>query len=342
MKNSNVHVVILAGGSGTRFWPLSRKDKPKQFLQIVGTKTLFQQTLERIKPLVGKQNIWIVTNQDFLPYIKSQSKGMIASQQILSEPSGKNTAPAIAWAASRIHQKDKNAVMVILPSDHLIQNPKAFVKHIEEAEVLARSNYLVTLGIVPTRPETGYGYLKTKSLGKIFRVEKFTEKPSLEKAKQFIRTKKYYWNSGMFVWRVEVILAEFEKYLPQIYQAFSGKCDNASIRRLWNRLPSISIDYGILEKASRVAAIPAGDMGWSDLGSWEALFEVLPKDQNKNVFKGQTATLECKNTLIMSGHRMVAAIGLENFVIVDTPDALLICPKDKTQLVRQIASQLHS
>lgn len=340
MKNKDLHIVILAGGSGTRFWPLSRKDKPKQFLKIFGGKTLFQMTIERVRPAVSPENIWIVTNKNFLPIIKSQLGQRLASSvQLLLEPSGKNTAPAIAWAASRIYKKNKNAVMAVLPADHLIQEPKAFLKHLKEAVLLARSHYLVTLGISPTRPETGYGYLKTVRTGQVLRVTRFIEKPDLSNAKKFLRSKDYYWNGGIFIWRAQTILSEFQKYLPKVYRVLSKRCDDASVRKAWHSLPGISIDYGILEKAKHVAAVAAGDMDWSDVGSWEALHEVLAKDKSGNVLRGNVMAIDSKNTLVMAGKRTVAAVGLEGFIVVDTDDAILICPKDRSQHVRQCAEK---
>lgn len=343
---SHLHAVILAGGSGTRFWPLSRQEKPKQFLNILGRETLFQQTLSRVRPVVNPENIWVVTSARFKNEIKIQLKNIpVPASHILLEPEGKNTAPAIAWAASRIAREDKDAVMAVLPSDHLIRNHHAFLKYLKEAVTLAERKFLVTMGIVPTRPETGYGYLKIKSVmrdGKtIWRVEQFTEKPSLPVAKKFVAAKKYLWNSGMFVWRCDVILKEFERHLPAVHQCFYKKCDDASVRRLWRTLPGISIDYGILEKAADVATVPAADMGWSDLGSWEALFEILPKDKNGNVLQKNSLALDCRNTMIMPGKRLIAAVGLDNLTIIDTPDAILICPTAKCQAVREIVGELQ-
>ena len=375
---SHLHAVILAGGRGTRFWPLSRQEKPKQFLNILGRETLFQQTLSRIRPVVSPENIWVVTSVRFKNEMKTQLKGIpVPRSHLLFEPEGKNTAPAIAWAASRIAREDKNAVMAVLPSDHLIRNQHAFLKYLKEAVTLAERKFLVTMGIVPTRPETGYGYLRIKpaarspfpapshqgrgmslessdslphvrgGLGrgnggkKIWLVEKFTEKPSLPVARKFVAAKKYLWNSGMFVWRCDVILNEFERHLPAVHQCFYKKCDDASVRRIWRTLPGISIDYGILEKAADVATVPAADMGWSDLGSWEALFEILPRDHNGNVLRGNALALDCRNTMIMPDKRLIAAVGLDNLTIIDTPDAILICPTAKCQAVREIVGELQ-
>lgn len=342
MKITNLHVVILAGGSGTRFWPMSRPHKPKQFLNIIGEQTLFQMTLERVRPLVARENIWVVTNQKFLSLIKAQCHHFpVEHNQILLEPSGKNTAPAIAWAASRIYQKNKDAIMVVLPSDHLIQNPEAFQKHLRQAVALAENHLLVTMGIVPTRPETGYGYLKIKATKNFLAVEKFTEKPDLSLAKKFVKSGQYYWNSGMFIWRVDAILSEFEKYLPVIYKLTPGFLSKRTFSKTWAAIPGISIDYGILEKSDRVAAVAAGDIGWSDVGSWEALSEILPKNKEGNVLKGNVLAFDSLNTMILGDKKLIATIGLENFVVIDTPDAILICPKDRSQHVRKCAEKAN-
>ncbi|MDP2653466.1 MAG: mannose-1-phosphate guanylyltransferase [Candidatus Omnitrophota bacterium] len=345
MPLPNFYAVILAGGSGTRFWPMSRKLLPKQFLKITGRRSLFQETLARIHPLVKGPQILIVTNKDHAAEIREQAREFkLPSANILLEPEGKNTAPAICWAASRVHRRDPNAVMAVLPSDHLILHPRAFLRQLRKAADLARRGYLVTLGIVPTRPETGYGYLKitpARSAGKtVWRVEKFTEKPSLDVAKKFVRTGRYLWNSGMFIWKCSVILDEFEKSLPKIHAGIFGKSD-AQVRRAWKGLAGISIDYGILEKSGNVATVPAQDIGWSDLGSWESLAEVLTKDARNNVLRGDVVEVDCKNSLVFGGKRLVAAVGLENIIIVDTPDALLVCRKDRSQDVREVVSVLQ-
>lgn len=350
--NKNLYAVILAGGSGTRFWPVSRKSNPKQFLDITGRGTLFQETLARIQPKVSGANMLVVTNAAYRQAIEKQIvRFKIPKKNILLEPEGKNTAPAICWAAAKIRAIDPQAVLAVLPSDHLIQNHKKFLNILEEAVGLAQEDFLVTLGIVPTRPETGYGYLKTSAVkvnGKsIIKVVQFTEKPDLSKAKQFVKHKNYFWNSGMFVWKSSVILEEFQKYLPDIYRRLvkTGHdfvpTDQTYINKVWGRLPNISIDYGILEKAENVAAVPAPGIDWSDLGSWESLTEVLNKDNHGNIFKGDVIPIECKNTLVWGGKRVIASIGLTDIVIIDTPDALLVCRKDMSQRVKEIVSVLN-
>ena len=359
--NKNIYAVILAGGMGTRFWPVSRKSNPKQFLNITGKGSLLQETLARIKSTVGRSRIFIVTNAQYRKAIERQvSRFRIPKENILLEPKGKNTAPAICWASAKIHKIDPDAVIAVLPSDHLIANRRKFLKVLKEAVSLAQDEYLVTLGIVPTRPETGYGYLQTtkkKVNGRpIIKVKQFKEKPSLAKAKQFIKRNRephrvhghkpnvvygYFWNSGMFVWKSSVILKEFKKYLPRIYRLVGEKVGSAHIKKVWHRLPNISVDYGILEKAKNVVVVPAIGIDWSDLGSWQSLMEVLNKDKNGNVFKGDVIAVNTKNTFVWGDQRVIVPIGLNDCLIIDTPDALMICRKDRSQLVKDVVSILQ-
>ena len=346
MPNSNLYAVILAGGQGTRFWPLSRSSKPKQFLKIAGDGTLFEGTLKRIQKIIPAANIFFVTNKKYEHEITNQIRPFaIPPSHILLEPQGKNTAPAICWAAGRIHRINPNATMAVLPSDHLILNVKAFGKILNSAFDLAQENFLVTLGIVPTRPDTGFGYLKTIKIKKenkvLLKVQQFTEKPSLKKARQFLKSKNYLWNSGMFIWKTETILEAFQKYLPVVYRLLGSNASSLDIKTQWKNLPSISVDYGILEKADNVVSIPAPDIGWSDVGSWEALAEVMVKDRGGNILKGSTLQLNCENTFVWGGERLISAIGLKNMIVIDTPDALLICRRDLSQNVKDIVSMLH-
>lgn len=345
MNKNNLYVVILAGGSGTRFWPASRAALPKQFLSLVGDKSMLQETLSRVASKVSGERVFIVTNKRFVKIIQKQTAAFkVPKANILLEPSGKNTAPAIAWAAAIIHQRDPDAVMAVLPSDHLIQNHKAFLATLDQAVQLANEDYLVTLGIVPTRPETGYGYIKGKKAIKggriVHEVERFVEKPTLPKAKEYLKTQKYFWNSGMFIWKTSTILQQFKKYLPDLYQAFTKGCSQKDVEKIWGDLQGVSIDYGIMEKAKRVAVVPAADIGWSDVGSWEALWEVSEKDAQGNVFKGDIIGEGCRNALVVGKKRLVALIGLEDMVVVDTEDVLLVCRRDQSQLVKNIVDIL--
>lgn len=338
------YAVILAGGSGTRFWPLSRHRKPKQFLNITGEDCLFEKTVKRILPKFPPKNIYVVTNKlyrkDILRYARAFH---IPSRNILFEPKGKNTAPAILWAAHLIHCKDPEAVMAVLPSDHLILNNQSFLKIVDEALGLAKQQYLVTLGITPTRPDTGYGYLETKKVRlnnkHILQVKRFTEKPNVEKAKRFIKAKNYFWNSGMFFWKTSTVLDEFRKHLPRNFFLMTQTRSPQNIEHIWPKLESISVDYGILERAKRVAAVEAKNIGWSDVGSWEALVGVLPKDDAKNIHRADVLGIESQNNLIFS-KRFVATIGVEDLIIIDTDDALLVCRKNESQKVRHVVEKL--
>lgn len=338
MSINNLHAVILAGGSGTRFWPASRQGRPKQFLNLIGGESLLRQTIRRITPKVPAQNIWIIAGQRYRREIQRHTSGLgVRASRILWEPSAKNTAPAVLWSAARIHAVDPDAIMAVLPSDHLIARRAEFLRLLEKAVGLARREYLVTFGIVPTRPETGYGYLKTARVkdGDFLEVKKFIEKPALAKARQFCARKDYLWNSGMFVWKARTILEAFRKYLPSIYKA------RGNLLKVWKSLPAVSVDYGILEKADNVAAVASADIGWSDLGSWEALFEVLSKDADGNSLQGDVLALNCRNTLVRAHKRLIAAVGLEGLVVIDTPDALLVCPKHLSQDVKNLVAILR-
>jgi mannose-1-phosphate guanylyltransferase/mannose-6-phosphate isomerase len=341
MAKNDLYVVVLAGGSGTRFWPLSRAGNPKQFLALTSGRSLLQETLGRIKTKAQGDRIYIVSNKRFKGIIARQTKGLgIPSGNILLEPSGKNTAPAIAWAASLIYKRDPNAVMAVLPSDHLIANPAAYLKVLGRAVDLANDDYLVTLGIVPTRPETGYGYIKGRKMGSVYQVERFVEKPDLAKARDYLKTKQYYWNSGMFIWKAGVVLDEFKKFLPDIHKAFAGGPSQKSVEKFWSKLQGISIDYGIMEKAKRVAVVPAADIGWSDVGSWEALWEVSAKTKDGNAFKGDVFADNTRNSLVLADQRLIALVGVEDIVVVDTPDAVLVCRKSQSQAVKNIVEAL--
>jgi mannose-1-phosphate guanylyltransferase/mannose-6-phosphate isomerase len=345
MKNDHIYAVILAGGFGTRFWPASRQDKPKQFLQIVQNRTLLELTVARIKPLVAPKNIFIVTNRRYKKETAAQlSKFKIPSGNIMLEPSGKNTAPAICWAAARIHRRDARAVTLCLPSDHMIVHEARFLRCVRLAITAARRGFLVTFGIVPTRPETGYGYLRTAKMkglsAGVVRVVTFTEKPSRPAAQRFVKSGRYFWNSGMFVWTTETILQEMQKHLPQVARLIVRDPSPASIGRQWPKLPKISIDYGVLERSDRVVAVVSDGLGWSDLGSWESLWETLKKDKNGNVHLGRVKAVGSRGCLVYAHRRQVALIGLNDCIVADTDDCLLVCKRQDSQKVKEIVETL--
>ncbi len=346
ISKKHVYVVILGGGVGTRFWPLSRQSLPKQFLKIFGEETLFEKTIKRVLPLINPVNIFVVANKKHAPLLRQQIRRFrIPSRNILLEPEPRNTAPSIGWTASVIHKKDPEAIMVVLPADHIIKNVKQFHAYLKKAIYLAQKGFLVTFGIVPTRPERGYGYLKcerVKIKGEtVTVVRRFIEKPSQPKAEKFFKEGGYLWNSGMFIWKTSTILEEFRRSLPKIYKTFQKQCTCSYVWQSWFKLPKISIDYGIMEKAKTVVTVPALNLGWSDVGSWEALYHLLRPGKKANVCQGDVILSNSSKTLIWGGQRLIAAMGLENLVIIDTPDALLVCRLDFSQDVRDIVSFLQ-
>lgn len=336
-----IHAIILAGGLGERFWPLSRQLQPKQFLNVYSSKPLIEESIVRISPLIKKENIYIATARCYSHKIsKSLKRINIPSGNILFEPESKNTFAPIAVLCKEINKIDPEAVIAVLPSDHFIKDNKRFLKLLKKGIEIAAKGYIVALGIPPMRPETGYGYIKTKSeKGGFYLIEKFIEKPDIAKARKFIRDKRYYWNGGIFIFSPRVMLEEIKKFMPKAYKAIMKFGDKTYFGRLWHHLPSISIDYAIMEKTDRVALLPA-DCGWIDLGSWEAAAEVAKKDKNGNIFRGNHIDIGSKNTLVRPDKRLIATLGLNNIIIVDTQDALLVCRKDMSQEVKKIVGLL--
>jgi mannose-1-phosphate guanylyltransferase/mannose-6-phosphate isomerase len=345
MNDIQVNAVILAGGSGSRLWPLSRQDLPKQFLALEGKQSLLQTTIDRLAPLIAAQNVLIVTQE---AHAKGEAYHALLPYQSLFEPMGRNTAPAIALAAAYLMRDGADPVMVVLPADHVIKDEARFHLHLQTAIAAANAGQLVTFGIQPTRPDTGFGYIKTGTGGEVQAVERFTEKPDLATAEQFVRAGNYYWNSGMFVWRASVILAEIQQHLPSVYQVIQtilsenqrGSSFQQAVEQHFAAMPSISIDYGVLEKSANVSLIPC-DIGWNDVGSWQAVHDIAQKDEHGNALQGNVIALGCQNSLIRSEKRLVAAIGVENLCIIETADAILIAKNDQTQRVREVVDTLQ-
>lgn len=344
-----LHAVILSGGIGSRFWPLSRETTPKQLLSVVEEESLLKSTIKRLSPLIDKKNISIVTNIKQSELIKVHlNEGLKSKSKInfIDEPFGRNTAPAIGLAAALISKKDKNAVLCILPSDHLIKDKKAFQNILQAAKEVALTNRLVTFGIKPTEPHTGYGYIKAKkkSLKKIKNqkvsvVEKFVEKPNISKAKKYLSEGNYFWNSGIFVFKAETILSEIEKYSPKMYKSLMKIKEGADIEKEYKKIENISIDYAVFEK-TKIASVIEANFNWSDVGSFSTLPEVMEKDKKGNVIKGRVLDFDSSGSVIISDKRLVATIGLENMIVVDTEDATLVCPMDRSQDVKMIAPLL--
>ena len=366
---SEVHAVILAGGSGSRLWPLSRQHLPKQFLVLDGDGSLLQTTINRLAPTIGANNVLVVTQES---HAKGEAYHALLAYRTLFEPIGRNTAPAIALAAAYLMLDGGDPVMVVLPSDHVIKDEAGFRALLDVAIQEAQGGKLVTFGIQPTRPDTGFGYIKTKvpstecrvpseeaasasaqhselrTRNCVLEVERFTEKPDHATAERFLQEGNYFWNSGMFVWRASVILAEMQRYLPAVYQIVqtivaesrAGATFQQAVEKHFATMPSISIDYGVLEKSDRVSLIPC-DIGWNDVGSWQAVHEISPKDENGNALQGNVIAVDCKNTLVRAEKRLVATIGLEDVCVIETADAVLISKSDQTQDVRKVVDALQ-
>lgn len=347
-----MHVVIMAGGRGTRFWPRSRTTKPKQLLDIVGDRTMIQQTVERVLPLAAREDILILTHTDQANALKQQLPD-IRPDNIVAEPMGRNTAPCICLAAAMIHKKDPDAVMAVLPADHYIGNVSGYCDCISKAAQAAiRRDALVTIGITPDSPETGYGYIEFDmnsgcDAEGIYRVVSFHEKPDAEKANLYLSQGNYLWNSGMFVWPAGIILENIARFLPDTYReimaisATFGTSDfTAALKQAYERIEPISIDYGVMEKAESVLTLK-GDFGWNDIGSWSAIYDITEKDKNSNVLVGDVIPVDAKDLLVYNKRKLTAVVGLDNVVVVETDDALLICSKDRVQDVRKVVDVLE-
>ena len=342
----------MAGGRGERFWPKSRKTLPKQFLSLTGDgKTMIQLTVERILPLVEMDDIYIVTNKDYRQLVREQLPE-IPERNILCEPVGRNTAPCIGLGAMHINQKYDDAVMMVLPSDHLIKQKKLFVDILGQAcEIAEEDGNIVTVGITPSYPETGYGYIKfltEKKKGSAFKVEKFVEKPNMDKAKEYLASGDYLWNSGMFMWKVSTILNKMQTLLPQIYQkltqigeALGTPEEDKVLQEVFPTVESISVDYGILEKTDSIYTLP-GDFGWDDVGSWLAVSRVRGTDENNNVLTGNVLAVDTTDCVVEAQEKLIATVGLKNLVVVDTKDAMLICEKEKANDIKKVLETLRN
>ena len=351
-----MYAVILAGGSGTRFWPLSRKRTPKQLMSVFGGMSMLQRTVERVIPMKPKR-ILVVTNALQAEESARQLRGYQKECRIdiIEEPVGRNTAPAIGLAASIIARHDPDALMLVLPADHFIVREDEFRKTVLRGREAALNGYLVTMGIVPSRPETGYGYIEAekelRGAGP-YPVRRFVEKPNIEKAMEFITTGNFYWNSGMFIWRTDVILDSIMSFMPELAGALSRLTFSDDIWELEDLKPQIeniyrgvrgeSVDFGVMEKADNVMVIPA-DFGWSDVGSWSALPEVIAPDQAGNVAIDvrEELVLDSGGCLVHGGGKLVALIGVTDLIVVDTPDALLVCHRGRAQDVKKIVEDME-
>lgn len=343
-----ITAVIMAGGRGERFWPKSRNTCPKQFLSLTKDgETMIQKTVKRLLPLVDMEDIFIVTNSGYISLV-SQQLPELPKENILAEPCARNTAPCIAFAAAVIGRKYEDAVMLVLPSDHLISYEDIYISTLKKAVAVSlEGKNLVTIGITPTYPETGYGYINFGAeAGNAYKVERFVEKPDLATAKEYLASGKYLWNSGMFVWKISSIMTNLKEFMPDIHegalkigQAFGTELYEETLEKEFTAFTSESIDFGIMEKAGDIFTIP-GSFGWDDVGSWLAVERINEVDDDKNYIEGNVISIGSERSTVCGGKRLVAAVGVEDIIIVDTDDAVLICSKNSTQDVKKVIARL--
>jgi mannose-1-phosphate guanylyltransferase len=353
---NTIYAVIMAGGVGSRFWPRSREKNPKQLLEIVGEGTMIQNTVRRLHGFVEEKNIFVVTNKLQKSAVLKQLPNVLP-ENIIVEPVGRNTAPCIGLAALFIERLDPNGIMIVLPADHLIANAREFINVLETASQVSQiTSGLVTIGIHPTHPETGYGYIQAKdrseelqrlNLDGVYEVKTFAEKPNYATAIKFLESGDFYWNSGMFIWRVDAILHELQRSLPDLHQhlknlqpSIGTPLFEQNLETTYGLIRGISIDYGVMEKAERVFVVK-GDFGWNDLGSWDEVQRISSKDESGNFIKGNVITVNTKNSYIHADDKLVAVVGVEDLIVINTPDALLICKKGESQNVKEVVDHLR-
>lgn len=345
----NLYALIMAGGVGSRFWPRSKEKTPKQLIKIFGDKTMIQDTVGRLEGIIPKENIFIITNKVQREEIIKQLPE-IPINNILEEPFGRNTAACIGLASIMIEEKSKDAITIVLPADHIIKDTVSFQKTITSAAKFAdESKGLVTIGIIPTRPETGYGYIQIDDsivTDNIHKVLTFAEKPNYATAVRFLESGDFLWNSGMFIWRIDAILEEIRKFMPELYAGLESikKSIHAPnfeevLTNLYGQLRNISVDYGIMEKSQKVF-LTKGDFSWSDVGSWEEVYQLSEKNEEGNAVVGKVFTDGTSDSYIFSPNKFTAVIGAENFIVINTDDALLICRRDKAQEVKKVIEHL--
>jgi len=351
-KSLDLRAVVMAGGSGTRFWPLSRKRTPKQFLPIISDRTMIEETVERLLPIISYSNIYTIANRQQTQTIQRMLP-RLRKGNLLVEPMGKNTAPSLILATARIYLQNPEAVVAAIPSDHLILDNPLFAKKMgAAAEAAGHEKSLITFGIPPAFPSTGYGYIHYAKVGPkkvagelFFEVLEFKEKPGCEQAKLFIESGEYYWNSGMFLWRADVFAEKLRRYAPGFYQYWLKMLDALKkkspglVAAIFGEIPSLSIDYALMEKAKGVL-VCEGNFGWSDVGAWSSLADIWKKDDLGNAMKGETVVLDSSNSILFNPGKLTAFIGVKDLIVINTKDALLVCHKDHDQKVRQVLEAL--
>jgi mannose-1-phosphate guanylyltransferase len=351
--NEHQYAVIMAGGIGSRFWPMSRQDFPKQFLDILNTgQTLIQSTFQRLTDFIPPENIYVVTSFEYIHIVKEQLPA-IRKENILGEPSRKNTAPCIAYISFKLMQRDPKATLIVAPADHLVLDRIAFKKVCLEAlSFVTKHNALVTLGIPPLQPNTGYGYIQREPQSvtdNVYKVKTFTEKPNLELAKTFLASGDFLWNAGIFVWQVKNIIKAFESYMPEMYDVFIAEKDvfntaeeKKAVEHIYPLCTNISIDFGIMEKANNVYVIPSS-FGWSDLGTWNSAYENLEKDYLGNAIAGENVMIiDAAKCIVHSGNKKLIVLqGLEDYIVVDTHDVLLVCKREKEQEIKDYVAEVR-
>ncbi len=347
-----MYAAIIAGGSGTRLWPRSRQDKPKQFQSLYGDNTLLQETVRRLEPMVPRENIYVIAGKAHEPIVREQLP-WLAPGNYVGEPMGKDTAPAVGVISTLIARKDPNAVIMVSPADHVIMKEKHFLRLLEVAEkVAAEGPNIVTIGIKPTSAETGYGYIQmsdeqmTVEDIEVRKVISFKEKPDAKTAEEYVASWHYVWNSGMFIWSAKTILDLFRDHAPDIYklliryESAIGTPDEAKVfEEIYDAFPRISVDYAILEHATNIYVIPAS-IGWNDLGSWASLYEIMDQDESGNSVVGSHVGLDTHNSLIYAKDRLVTTIGLDNMIVIDAGDVVLVAPKGRSQEIKQLLDEL--
>lgn len=347
--SKNIYCIIMAGGAGTRFWPLSRQSMPKQFLDILGTgRSFIRHTYERFARLVPPEHFLVMTNNAYKDLVLEHLPEL-RPDQVMCEPIGRNTAPCIAYAAERLAKEDPEAMMIVTPSDHLILDEAGFINVARECVEYASANdALMTIGLRPTRPETGYGYIQVNSREAISKVKTFTEKPNLEMAQTFLASGEFLWNSGIFVWSVEQIRKALQQFLPELSALFAQAAEHigtegetAAIERVFSECRSISIDYGVMEKAENVY-VHTGDFGWSDMGTWGSLYQYYPKDDEANACSSEAVMFDATGCLVSMPKDKLAVInGLKDYIVVDTPDVLMICPRSNEPIIKTFINEIR-